>query len=90
MIERVLVLGGGTAGWMTGFPPRTGFGRGYPEHDPWRFEAAGNYDEKAPWASHPNFDGLGFLSRPHALRVLRRADLAVLLLNHLPYFLEQI
>lgn len=29
-----------TAGWMTGFPPRTGFGRGYPEHDPWRFEAA--------------------------------------------------
>ncbi len=27
------------AGWMTGFPPRTGFGRGYPEHDPWRFEA---------------------------------------------------
>lgn len=28
-----------TAGWMTGFPPRTGFGRGYPEHDPWRFEA---------------------------------------------------
>jgi formylmethanofuran dehydrogenase subunit B len=27
------------SGWMTGFPPRTGFGRGYPEHDPWRFEA---------------------------------------------------
>ncbi len=26
--------------WMTGFPPRTGFGRGYPEHDTWRFEAA--------------------------------------------------
>jgi len=26
-------------GWMTGFPVRTGFGRGYPEHDPWRFEA---------------------------------------------------
>lgn len=25
--------------WMTGFPPRTGFGRGYPEHDPWRFDA---------------------------------------------------
>ena len=25
--------------WMTGFPPRTSFGRGYPEHDPWRFEA---------------------------------------------------
>ena len=24
-------------GWMTGFPMRTGFGRGYPEHDPWRF-----------------------------------------------------
>lgn len=27
------------SGWMTGFPPRTGFGRGYPEHDPWRFDA---------------------------------------------------
>jgi formylmethanofuran dehydrogenase subunit B len=26
-------------GWMTGFPVRTGFGRGYPEHDPWRFDA---------------------------------------------------
>jgi formylmethanofuran dehydrogenase subunit B len=29
-----------TAGWMTGFPVRTGFGRAYPEHDPWRFDAA--------------------------------------------------
>jgi formylmethanofuran dehydrogenase subunit B len=28
-----------TSGWMTGFPMRTGFGRGYPEHDTWRFEA---------------------------------------------------
>ena len=27
------------SGWMTGFPVRTGFGRGYPEHDPWRFDA---------------------------------------------------
>jgi formylmethanofuran dehydrogenase subunit B len=26
-------------GWLTGFPMRTGFGRGFPEHDPWRFEA---------------------------------------------------
>ncbi len=25
-------------GWMSGFPVRTGFGRGYPEHDPWRFD----------------------------------------------------
>jgi formylmethanofuran dehydrogenase subunit B len=25
--------------WMAGFPMRTGFGRGYPEHDPWRFDA---------------------------------------------------
>ena len=24
---------------MTGFPMRTAFGRGYPEHDPWRFDA---------------------------------------------------
>jgi formylmethanofuran dehydrogenase subunit B len=29
-----------TCGWMTGFPMRTGFGRGYPEHDPWRFDGA--------------------------------------------------
>jgi formylmethanofuran dehydrogenase subunit B len=28
-----------TSGWMTGFPVRTGFGRGYPEHDTWRFDA---------------------------------------------------
>jgi formylmethanofuran dehydrogenase subunit B len=27
-------------GWMTGFPMRTGFGRGYPEHDPWRLDGA--------------------------------------------------
>jgi formylmethanofuran dehydrogenase subunit B len=26
--------------WMTGFPPRTGFGRGFPEFDPWRFDVA--------------------------------------------------
>jgi formylmethanofuran dehydrogenase subunit B len=26
-------------GWMTGFPMRTGFARGYPEHDPWRYDA---------------------------------------------------
>ena len=28
-----------TCGWTAGFPMRTGFGRGYPEHDPWRFDA---------------------------------------------------
>jgi formylmethanofuran dehydrogenase subunit B len=28
-----------TSGWMTGFPVRTGFGRGYPEHDTWRFDS---------------------------------------------------
>jgi formylmethanofuran dehydrogenase subunit B len=27
-------------GWMTGFPMRTSFGRGYPEHDPWRHHGA--------------------------------------------------
>jgi formylmethanofuran dehydrogenase subunit B len=27
------------AGWMAALPLRTGFPRGYPEHDPWRFEA---------------------------------------------------
>jgi len=26
-------------GWMTGFPMRTGFGSGFPAHDPWRFDA---------------------------------------------------
>jgi formylmethanofuran dehydrogenase subunit B len=25
--------------WMTGLPARTGFARGFPEHDPWMFEA---------------------------------------------------
>lgn len=25
--------------WMTGFPMRTGFARGFPEFDPWRFDA---------------------------------------------------
>jgi formylmethanofuran dehydrogenase subunit B len=29
-----------TSGWMTGFPMRTSFGRGLPEHDTWRFDAA--------------------------------------------------
>jgi formylmethanofuran dehydrogenase subunit B len=53
--------------WMTGFPPRTGFGRGHPEHDPWRFEASrlvdsgeadaalwiSAYDgEPPPWTRH--------------------------------------
>jgi formylmethanofuran dehydrogenase subunit B len=28
------------SGWLTAFPPRTGFGRRYPDHDPWRFDAA--------------------------------------------------
>ena len=27
-------------GWLTGFPMRTGFGRGAAEHDPWRYDAA--------------------------------------------------
>ncbi|WP_036264335.1 tungsten formylmethanofuran dehydrogenase [Methylocapsa aurea] len=27
------------SGWMTGVPMRTSFGRGYPEHDTWRFDA---------------------------------------------------
>ena len=27
------------AGWLTGFPMRSGFGRGKPEHDPWRLDA---------------------------------------------------
>jgi formylmethanofuran dehydrogenase subunit B len=26
-------------GWMTGFPLRTGFARGRPQHDPWRYDA---------------------------------------------------
>jgi formylmethanofuran dehydrogenase subunit B len=47
------------SGWMTGFPPRTGFGRGYPEHDPWRFDATRLVDsgeaDAALWISA--FDG---------------------------------
>jgi formylmethanofuran dehydrogenase subunit B len=42
-----LPLGGGsnangvvqTSGWMTGLPVRTSFGRGFPEHDTWQFDA---------------------------------------------------
>jgi len=26
-------------GWMSALPPRTGFARGFAEHDPWRFDA---------------------------------------------------
>jgi len=26
-------------GWMAGFPMRTGFGRGFPQHDPWLFDS---------------------------------------------------
>jgi formylmethanofuran dehydrogenase subunit B len=43
-----LVLGSGSharaalglSGWRDGMPPRIGFGRGAPRHDPWRFDAA--------------------------------------------------
>jgi formylmethanofuran dehydrogenase subunit B len=28
-----------TSGWTTGFPVRTSFGRSFPEHDTWRFDA---------------------------------------------------
>jgi formylmethanofuran dehydrogenase subunit B len=42
-------------GWMTGFPMRTGFGRGYPEHDPWRFDGtrmvAANETDCVLWIS---------------------------------------
>jgi len=32
-------------GWLTGFPMRTAFGRGAPEHDPWRCDAARLVDD---------------------------------------------
>ena len=53
-------------GWMTGFPMRTGFCRGFPEHDPWRFEAsrlvASGETDCALWisayrAAAPDWDG---------------------------------
>ena len=34
-----------TCGWLTGFPMRAGFGRGRPEHDPWRFDATRLVDD---------------------------------------------
>jgi formylmethanofuran dehydrogenase subunit B len=44
-----------TSGWMTGFPLRIGFGRGYPEHDTWRFDATRMIDadeaDAALWIS---------------------------------------
>ncbi|MGN6571983.1 MAG: formylmethanofuran dehydrogenase [Pseudolabrys sp.] len=43
------------SGWLTGFPPRTGFGRGHAEHDPWRFDAVrlidGGEADCAVWIS---------------------------------------
>ncbi|MGH7155875.1 MAG: hypothetical protein ACREF3_18260 [Acetobacteraceae bacterium] len=43
------------AAWATGFPPRTGFARSEPEHDPWRFDAArmvnGGEADAALWIS---------------------------------------
>jgi len=47
--------------WMTGFPLRTGFARGFPEFDPWRFDvarmiAAGEADFHlwiSAWADRP-------------------------------------
>jgi formylmethanofuran dehydrogenase subunit B len=56
-----------TSGWMTGFPVRTSFGRGFPEHDTWRFDStrlieSGEADaalwisayggEAPPWKKH--------------------------------------
>jgi formylmethanofuran dehydrogenase subunit B len=42
-------------GWMSGFPMRTGFGRGWPTHDPWRFDAerlvASNETDCVLWIS---------------------------------------
>ncbi len=42
-------------GWMTGYPLRIGFGRGRPEHDCWRFDAArmidSNEADVAVWIS---------------------------------------
>jgi formylmethanofuran dehydrogenase subunit B len=44
-----------TSGWMTGFPVRTGFGRGYPEYDTWRFDTnrmiEGEEADAALWIS---------------------------------------
>src|SRR5216684_8758743 len=53
-------------GLVTGFPMRTGFCRGFPEHDPWRFEAsrliASGEADCALWisayrAAAPDWDG---------------------------------
>ena len=33
------------SGWMTGLPLRTGFARGYAEHDPWRFDSVRMVDD---------------------------------------------
>lgn len=56
-----------TSGWMTGFPVRTGFGRGFAEHDTWRFDAtrmiesgeadaalwvSAYNDERPPWTKN--------------------------------------
>jgi formylmethanofuran dehydrogenase subunit B len=57
-----------TAGWMTGFPVRTGFGRGFPEHDPWRFDAArliqANEADVLVWVASANAEFPAWASRP--------------------------
>jgi formylmethanofuran dehydrogenase subunit B len=44
-----------TCAWMTGYPMRTGFARGFPEHDPWLFDSrrvvAGGETDCVLWIS---------------------------------------
>ena len=67
------------SGWMTGFPPRTSFARGFAQHDPWLFEsrrllASGEADallwidamggEPPEWAAAPNMIVLAAAAMP--------------------------
>ncbi|MCC2688748.1 MAG: tungsten formylmethanofuran dehydrogenase [Rhizobiaceae bacterium] len=61
--------------WLTGFPMRTGFARGFPEYDPWRFDAArmiadGEADLHLHVSTWPdtapaNNDGIDFVALQH-------------------------
>ena len=55
-------------GWTTGFPMRTGFGRGFPEHDPWRFDSRrlvdGGEVDCVIWISAYSADPPGWREEP--------------------------
>ena len=61
------------AGWMTGFPPRTSFGRGFPVHDTWLFDAerlvASGEADAALWIDAMSDEGPGWANPPPTVAI---------------------